>query len=125
MLGAMTTAFESGRIPAVTLRHRLWIARDYAGMDQQELAAAIGVSRRTVSNAESGQVTPRAITVNAWAAVCGVPASWLRDGFREEEQEDRPRPRAAPPRNGSPPTVSRKRRRQSPKFQPLGWNAVA
>ena len=124
MVGGMTTAFESGDIPPVTLRHRLWIARDYAGMDQQELAAAIGVSRRTVSNAESGQVTPRAITLNAWAAVCGVPVSWLRNGDDDDNDDDSyARGTVQPPRSVSPTLTRRERRRRT--IQPTGWYAVA
>jgi len=76
----MTTAFEQGHCPTVELRHRLRIAREYAGYDSGELADIIGVSRNTISNAESGRVKARTIVINAWAMACGVPKSWLITG---------------------------------------------
>lgn len=76
----MTTAFDSGTVPPIEVRHRLRIAREYAGLEQDELAALIGVSRNTVGNAEKGRVTPRQITINAWALACGVPRTWIRTG---------------------------------------------
>ena len=76
----MTTAYENGQVPEITLRHRLMIARLETGMSQSDLAHAIGVSRTSISNAESGTVTPRRIVVNAWALATGVPVSWLLKG---------------------------------------------
>ena len=75
-----TAAYESGNVPQIEVRHRLRIAREYAGLEQKELAGIIGVSRTTISNAEAGSVKPRRITVNAWALACGVPASWILTG---------------------------------------------
>lgn len=85
----MTNAYESGRVPTILVRHRLRIAREYARLEQEELAKLIGVSRTTIGNAETGRVTPRRITLNAWALACGVPVSWLITG--ELSQEDDPR----------------------------------
>lgn len=76
----MTTAYESGNVPHIEVRHRLRIAREFAGLEQKELAELIGVSRTTIGNAETGVVKPRRITVNAWALACGVPASWILTG---------------------------------------------
>lgn len=76
----MTTAFDSGSVPPIEVRHRLRIAREYAGLEQDQLADLIGVSRNTVGNAEKGRVTPRQITINAWALVCGVPRGWIKTG---------------------------------------------
>ena len=76
----MTSAYESGQVPPILVRHRLRIAREYAGLEQDELANQIGVSRNTVGNAERGHVTPRRIVLNAWALVCGVPVSWIITG---------------------------------------------
>lgn len=56
------------------------IAREYAGLEQEELAARMGVTRSTISNAENGNGKPRRTTVNAWALACGVPASWITSG---------------------------------------------
>ncbi|MCV7065642.1 helix-turn-helix transcriptional regulator [Mycolicibacterium farcinogenes] len=76
----MTTAYESGSVPQIEVRHRLRIAREYAGLEQSELADLIGVSRNTVGNYEKGHGDPRRIVINAWALACGVPASWILTG---------------------------------------------
>lgn len=76
----MTSAYESGEVPPIEVRHRLRIAREYARLDQRELAERIGISRTSVGNAETGYVHPRRITLNAWALACGVPVSWLMTG---------------------------------------------
>ena len=73
----MTTAFEQGQVPPIEIRHRLRIAREYAGYDTTTLADLVAVSRNTITNAESGRVSPRRIMVNAWALATGVPVSWL------------------------------------------------
>ncbi|QDH92483.1 immunity repressor [Gordonia phage Dmitri] len=62
------------------MHHRLRIAREWAGLEQSELADLIGISRQSVSKAESGKTEPRRITLNAWALATGVPVSWLRNG---------------------------------------------
>jgi len=66
--------------PPVELRHRLRIAREYAGFDQTELAEAMCVSRNTVSNAENGKAATRRIVLNAWSAATGVSKEWLLTG---------------------------------------------
>ena len=76
----MTSAYEIGRTPTIEVHHRLRIAREFAELEQAQLAELIGVSRTTIGNAESGRVKPRRITVNAWALACGVPASWILTG---------------------------------------------
>lgn len=83
----MTTAYESGNVPPIEVRHRLRIAREYAGLEQEQLAELIGVSRGTIGNAEKGK-SVRKITVNAWALACGVPASWLWDGVSQINPPD-------------------------------------
>ena len=54
-----TTSLEFG------LPDRLRKARDYAGLEQNDLAARMGVSRATISGAETGRRTVRRITINA------------------------------------------------------------
>ena len=76
----MTTAFDTGNIPPIEIRHRLRIAREYAGYDQEQLAKVIGISRNSVTNAEKGKVTARKVVLNAWAIACGVPLSWILTG---------------------------------------------
>jgi len=76
----MTTAFDTGNVPPIEVRHRLRIAREYAGYDQEQLAKIIGISRNSVTNAEKGKVTARKVVLNAWAIACGVPLSWILTG---------------------------------------------
>lgn len=79
----MTTSYAVA-IPQWTLGDRLRKAREHAGMDQEELALRIGVSRGTVSNYEIGRGTrpPKVVVLRAWARECGVPYEWIVDGFR-------------------------------------------
>lgn len=84
----MTTAYESGNVPEILVHHRLRIAREYAGLEQEELAQRIGVSRNTVGNAEKGRGKQRKITLNAWALACGVPVSWIETGVVLTSPED-------------------------------------
>jgi transcriptional regulator with XRE-family HTH domain len=112
----MTTAYESGTVPPVLVRHRLRIAREYAGFEQDELAELIGVSRNTISNAEKGKVEPRRITLNAWALACEVPVSWLKHG------DDQPPPDPHQGRPSPQPTTHSKHRKGSARAteQPVG-----
>lgn len=89
MLG-MTTAYGSREVPEILVRHRLRIAREYAGLDQAGLAERMGVSRNTVGNAEKGNVELRKIVLNAWALACGVPSYWLLTGNTEDPHPDGP-----------------------------------
>ncbi|AXH46031.1 immunity repressor [Gordonia phage Phlop] len=77
----MTTAYESGRVPEISLRHRLRIAREEAGLEQQSLAERMGVSRNTVSAAEKGKNAPRKVVLNAWALATGFDVKWLETGI--------------------------------------------
>lgn len=95
----MTSAYESGNVPEILVRHRLRIAREFAGLEQDQLAERMGVSRNTVSNHESGATKNiRGITLKAWALACGVPLMWLQDGS------------ITGPGDGAPPSI-----------QPDGW----
>ena len=76
----LTEPAPLGRIPDITVPHRLRIARETAGLDQNELADKMGVSRGTISNAENGHRSPRKIVVNAWSAATGVSKEWLLTG---------------------------------------------
>ena len=76
----LTEPAPLGRIPDITVPHRLRIARETAGLDQNELADKMGVSRGTISNAENGRRIPRKIVVNAWSSATGVSKEWLLTG---------------------------------------------
>lgn len=92
----MTSAYEGGAVPEIQVRHRLRIAREYAGLEQEQLADMIGVSRTTISNAEKGRGAPRKITLNAWALACGVPVSWIITGYGPTKPTDMCRANRSP-----------------------------
>jgi len=75
----MTTAESRGSVPTWTVGERLCKAREWAGLDQGQLADLIGVSRSTVSNYERGtsKKPPKKIVLNAWALATGVARLWL------------------------------------------------
>ena len=76
----MTTAAAHPGIPEIGLPQRLYLARDWAGLTQTDLASEMGVSRRTIVNAENGTKAPRRPTLAAWALATGVPMGWLETG---------------------------------------------
>jgi transcriptional regulator with XRE-family HTH domain len=59
------------------LASRLAWARESAGITQDSLAAQLGISRRTVSNYESGAQRPKLSRLVLWANVTDVDAVWL------------------------------------------------
>ena len=75
----MTTQAH-GVIPEFTLGDRLRKARELTGLDQGDFAAEIGVSRNSVSNAETGATRPIRVTLRAWSMRTGVPIEWLLTG---------------------------------------------
>ena len=76
----MTSAHDHSALPTVEVRHRLRIAREWAGLDQEQLAERMEVVRATVSNAETGRSNPSRKTVRDWALACGVPREWILTG---------------------------------------------
>ena len=76
----MTTATTGGVIPTLTAQQRLMIAREYAGLNQGELAERLDVSAATVYRAESGRGKTNKRTVMAWAMATGVNLYWLETG---------------------------------------------
>lgn len=72
--------YEVGIIPEFTQADRLAKARSLTGLSTTEFAKVIGVSQKTVNNAESGKHGVRKIVLNAWAMATGVPAVWLETG---------------------------------------------
>ena len=55
----------TGAVPQITLAHRLRIAREFAGLDQSELADRAEIGRTTVVNYELGYRTPRRLYLRA------------------------------------------------------------
>lgn len=77
----MSIQVEYGVIPEWTLGDRLRKAREMTGLDQARFAALIGVSRRGVSAAESGESKqPRKLLLKAWSHYTGVSLQWLETG---------------------------------------------
>lgn len=74
------TQHETGRIPASRLRYRLLQAREEAELDQGQLSEIIGVSRTSISAAETGKTKPRRSTLILWAMATGVNLDWLLTG---------------------------------------------
>jgi transcriptional regulator with XRE-family HTH domain len=66
--------------PEFTLGDRLRKARELTGLDQGRFAEEIGVSRQSVSNAETETRKPIRVTMRAWALRAGVSLSWLEHG---------------------------------------------
>lgn len=50
------------------------------GLTTRQFAEEIGVSQKTVTDAEGDKRRVRPITVNAYAMRTGVPVEWLRNG---------------------------------------------
>lgn len=82
---------ETPGIPEWTVAHRLRMAReDYAGMTQEQLADASGVSRRTIATYERpdhhGRRNP--LYVRALADTCGVRIEWIWTGLEGGDGDD-------------------------------------
>ncbi len=67
-------------VPTFTQGDRLRKARELTGLNRADFAAALGVSRQTIANAEHDTHAVRAITLNAWTRVTNVDPHWLTTG---------------------------------------------
>jgi transcriptional regulator with XRE-family HTH domain len=76
----MTEQVISGAVPAWRPVDRLRRAREYAELDQTQLADRIGVSRHSISNYERGAFAPRRPVLLSWALATGVALDWLTGG---------------------------------------------
>ena len=61
----------------MTLREKLIVLRDKAGISQMSLAHQLGVSRQAVSRWESGDATPSIDKLKALAKIYDVSLDWL------------------------------------------------
>lgn len=89
-LGHMAVVAEAGAVPQWSLQDRLRKAREYAGLQQSELAADLDISRNTVSNYEAGRVEPRRIVMRVWAMRCGVDFQWMETGLPRLDSNQEP-----------------------------------
>lgn len=75
------TISPAGLIPEWTRGDRLRKARETTGMTTRQFAEHIGVSQKTVTDAENDKrPNLRKILLNAWALGTGVPPEWLETG---------------------------------------------
>ena len=88
----------------MTLREKLIVSRNKAGLSQMELAERLGVSRQAVSRWESGDTTPTMDKLKALAKLYGVSLDWLCSDAADRE----------------PPRSSKTRSRQAPGRCPCG-----
>ena len=70
----------NGKTHQFGLADRLRAAREGAGYDQSGLADALGISRGSVHNYETGRTVPRRPVLATWAAVTGYDLHWLETG---------------------------------------------
>ena len=101
-----TTTIPPKHIPQWTLADRMEKARKDAGLSTQEIADAIGISRKSVWNYEHGTTKPLRPILAAWAEVTGTYVEWLTGG----DSPDFPQPAAtgAPQRNRTHGTATRR-----------------
>lgn len=76
----MNVQKAQGFIPEWDLGDRLRKARTTTGLGIVEFAEKMGISRATVSAAESGKNEPHKNTVKMWALATGVSYEWLLNG---------------------------------------------
>ena len=86
----------------MTLREKLIVSRNKAGLSQMELANQLGVSRQAVSRWESGDTTPTMDKLKALAKIYGVSLDWLCS-----DAADRELPEAAKPEADRPPDAGK------------------
>ncbi len=78
----------------MTLREKLIVLRDRAGLSQMELADRLGVSRQAVSRWESGDTTPTMDKLKALAKLYGVSLDWLCSDAADEKPPEAAKPEA-------------------------------
>ena len=82
----------------MTLREKLIVSRNKAGLSQMELADRLDVSGQAVSRWESGDTTPSVDKLKTLARIYGVSLDWLCS-----DTADRELPEAAKPEADRPP----------------------
>lgn len=76
---------DAGTIPEFTIGDRLRKARELTRLSATDFGAEIGVSRNTISRAESGDTKPRRTMLMAWSMRTRVPMEWLETGAVDDE----------------------------------------
>lgn len=75
----MSESAAEARVPSWTQADRLRKAREHAGLTQEQMAAEIGIARRSVSAYESGATVKRPVLLS-WAMRTSVPLAWIETG---------------------------------------------
>lgn len=65
------------QVPQWDTADRMRKALRNAGIEGQEMAEYLGVSRTSVSNWINGRIAPSKQTMRLWALRCGVSFGWL------------------------------------------------
>lgn len=78
----------------MTLREKLIVSRNKAGLSQMELAERLGVSRQAVSRWESGDTTPSVDKLKTLARIYGVSLDWLLGDTADGEPPEAAKPEA-------------------------------
>ena len=86
----------------MTLREKLIVLRDRAGLSQMELADRLGVSRQAVSRWESGDTTPSVDKLKTLARIYGVSLDWLCSDTADREPPEAAKPEADRPPDDAP-----------------------
>lgn len=76
----MSTPAHNAHLLQMDRVDRMHKAVRLSGLNVQEIAARLDVSRNTVSNWLNGHTEPRRRDLAAFALLTGVPAEWLRTG---------------------------------------------
>jgi transcriptional regulator with XRE-family HTH domain len=74
------TVMTQTTVPEWTLGWRLQRSLAHAGMDIEDMAKEIGVSRQTISRWINERSDPRLGYLKLWALRTGVPIEWLLTG---------------------------------------------
>lgn len=86
----------------MTLREKLIVSRNKAGLSQMELADRLGVSRQAVSRWESGDTTPTVDKLKSLAKIYGVSLDWLCSDAADRELPEAAKPEADRPPDDAP-----------------------
>ncbi len=86
----------------MTLREKLIVSRNKAGLSQMELAERLGVSRQAVSRWESGDTTPTMDKLKTLAKIYGVSLDWLCSDAADRELPEAAKPEADRPPDDAP-----------------------
>ncbi len=72
-----------------TIGDRIRHARKDINLNQADLAVRVGVSQPTVANWESGVHDPRRLMLAKLSETLSVPLSWLAEGARSQNEQDK------------------------------------